>query len=121
MKPEHQPHTACIQKSISQTPTIYIEETNDKGDIKFKGEGNVVTIVAVENVGHISKLGTERTSGGDSGSGHWIYNDDGRAVLIGSTEMGSTGASFADWASMIQKTTDNTILTFIKHNLDYGP
>ena len=33
----HQSHTACVQSKFPRTPTINLEEINDKGDLNFIG------------------------------------------------------------------------------------
>ena len=125
------PYTACIQSEIPVTPTVNFEEVNKKGDLKFKEwpskqhgqekEPDHFRNLVVENVDNQlhtdeTNIGTQQLAKGDSGSGHWMYNkDEDVAVLIGVSMLALKGGG----PSMIQKTTDTEISSFIKNNLVY--
>ena len=121
LRPEHQKHTVCVQNEIPPTPTINLEELNDKGKLNFIGwNENLPGRIIFDNVDNQllehqqMNIGTQQLNVGDSGSGHWMYNK-GVAVLIGITYLGEG----AGRSSMIQKTTDKDVLKFIQDNIEY--
>ena len=113
------PYFACIQSIFPRTPTFQLEEINDNGDLNFKGwDANPPSSFAVDNVDNQlytdqTNIGTQQIGGGDSGTGHWMYNDAGVAVLVGITTMGT----LAGRSSVMQKTTNREILEFINDNI----
>jgi hypothetical protein len=113
------PYFACIQSIFPRTPTFQLEEINDNGDLDFKGwDEDPPTSFAVDNVDNQlytdqTNIGTQQIGGGDSGTGHWMYNDAGVAVLVGITTMGT----LAGRSSVMQKTTNREILEFINDNI----
>ena len=121
LRPEHQKHTACVQNEIPRTPTINLEEINNKGKLNFIGwNENLPGRIIFDNVDNQllehqqMNIGTQQLNVGDSGSGHWMYNK-GVAVLIGISDIALEGGT----ASMIQKTTNKDIFKFIKDNISY--
>ena len=103
------PYTACIENIFPPTPTFHLEEINDIGDLNFRGwDENPPIPITVDNIDNQryteqTNIGTQQTGRGDSGSGHWMYNNE-VAVLVGITTSGKA----AGGPSMIQKTTNSS-------------
>ena len=109
------PYMACIQSRFPTTLTAIFEDTTGSGDIShFK---NSPTLVKEEIENHSfteqENIGTQQTGKGDSGTGHWMENDN-RAVLVGFTVAGIYAGP-----QQIQKTTHPEIFQFINDNIDY--
>ena len=99
------PYMYCIRSYIPKTE-IPVFEDNGNADLEFKefeGEDN-------EEQGNGNPIGYQLPCKGDSGSGHWI-TENNKAILVGITILGSV---LCGRTSRMQATFDKNTLDFIK-------
>ena len=111
------PYMVCEQSIFPKTPTMFIEYKDEQTEKRLDTKIRIVKVDPLPILERCTpeNIGTQMTSFGDSGTGHWIINTESkpsRAVLVAMTTQGKRAKS-----SQSQITTDKTILSFIKKSL----
>ena len=112
----------CIENIFPKTSTMLVtykdESVTDRYETDFRIKG--VDNTAILEECQPENIGTQLNSKGDSGTGHWIANTETeppRAVLVAISTLGSN--RIPEKGSLVQKTTDEDILRFIKQTLSF--
>ena len=108
------PYMVCEQGVFPKTPTMFIEYKDEQAEKRLDTNFRIVKTDPLPILESCTpeNIGTQMTSFGDSGTGHWIINTESkpsRAVLVAMTTQGKIAMS-----SQSQIITDKTILSFIK-------